>query len=154
MARIMNMDRIVNPRPVSIVADVDLERGLFVEIKGMAENNLWLAGEDDFEAYKVALATAETKPGDLLIHSTVPKMYDEKLVEADFVLEAGAVGRGHYVTVGDEITIAKDLVTGEIKVGTELALAADGKLAAGTGLAKVVKIYNWNGQESVMIRFI
>ena len=154
MARIMNMDRCMNPRPVSIIADVELERGLFVEIKGMAENNIWLNGEDDFEAYAVELANADTKVGDLLIHSTVPKMYDERLVEADFVLEAGAVGRGHYVTVGDEITIAKDLVNGEVEVGTELALAADGKLAVGTGLAKVVKVYNWNGQESVMIRFI
>ena len=154
MARIMNMDRIMNPRPVSIIAEVALERGQFVAIKGMAENNIWLAGEDDFEAYAVELANADTKVGDLLIHSTVPKQYDERLEERDFVLEAGAVGRGHYVTVGDEITIAKDLVNGEIEVGTELALAADGKLAAGTGLAKVVKIYNWNGQESVMIRFI
>ena len=154
MARIMNMDRCMNPRPVSIIADVELERGLFVEIKGMAKNNLWLANEDDFEAYQVALATADTERGDLLIHSTVPKMYDERLVEADFVLKAGATGRGHYVTVGDEITIAKDLVNGEVEVGTELALAADGKLAVGTGLAKVVKVYNWNGQESVMIRFI
>ena len=82
-------------------------------------------------------------------------MYDEKLVEADFVLKAGETGRGHYVTVGDEITIAKDLVTGEaVEVGTELALDANGKLKVGTGLAKVVKVYNWNGQESVMIRFI
>jgi hypothetical protein len=154
MARIMNMDRCMNPRPVSIVAEVDLERGLFVEIKGMAKNNLWLANEDDFEAYQVALATADTEKGDLLIHSTVPKMYDERLVEADFVLKAGAVGRGHYVTVGDEITIAKDLVVGEVAVGTELALDANGKLKVGTGLAKVVKVYNWNGRESVMIRFI
>ena len=154
MAKIMNMDRIMNPRPVSIIAEVALERGQFVAIKGMAENNIWLVGEDDFEAYAVELANADTKVGDLLIHSTVPKMYDERLVEADFVLEAGAVGRGHYVTVGDEITIAKDLVNGEVEVGTELALAADGKLAVGTGLAKVVKVYNWNGQESVMIRFI
>ena len=155
MARICNLDRIVNPRPVSIVADADLERGLFVEIKGMAKNNLWLADKDDFEAYAVELANADTKKGDLLIHTTVPKMYDEKLVEADFVLKAGETGRGHYVTVGDEITIAKDLVTGEaVKVGTELALDANGKLKVGTGLAKVVKVYNWNGQESVMIRFI
>ena len=160
MARIMNMDRIMNPRPVSIVADVDLERGLFVEIKGMAENNIWLAGEDDFEAYEVALATATTKIGDLLIHSTVPKLYDERLVEADFVLEAGKVGRGHYVTVGDEITIAADLIDEDVnvEVGTELALDAGGMLTevaeGGTALAKVVKIYNWNGQDSVMIRFV
>ena len=154
MARIMNMDRIMNPRPVSIVAEVALERGQFVAIKGMAKNNIWLDNADDFEAYAVELANADTKVGDLLIHSTVPKQYDERLEERDFVLEAGAVGRGHYVTVGDEITIAKDLINGDVEVGAELELAADGKLAAGSGLAKVVKVYNWNGQESVMIRFI
>ena len=154
MARIMNMDRCMNPRPVTIIPDADLERGMFVEIKGMAPNNIWLNGGDDFEAYFVELANAETKRGDLLIHTTVPKMYDERLVETDFILRAREIGRGHYVTVGDEITIAKDLINGEVAVGTELALAADGKLAVGTGLAKVVKVYNWNGQESVMIRFI
>ena len=122
MARIMNMDRCMNPRPVSIIAEVELERGMFVEIKGMAANNIWLAGEDDFEAYQVALAVK--------------------------------VGRGHYVTVGDEITIAADLINGEVEVGNELTLAADGKLTTGAGLAKVVKVYNWTGQDSVMIRFI
>ena len=152
--RIMNMDRCMNPRPVSIIAEVELERGMFVEIKGMAANNIWLAGEDDYEAYKVELATANTKIGDLLIHTSVPMQYDERLTEKDFVLEAGKVGRGHYVTVGDEITIAADLINGEVEVGSELTLAADGKLTTGAGLAKVVKVYNWNGQDSVMIRFI
>ena len=127
---------------------------MFVEIKGMAANNIWLAGEDDYEAYKVELATADTKIGDLLIHTSVPMQYDERLTEKDFVLEAGKVGRGHYVTVGDEITIAADLINGEVEVGNELTLAADGKLTTGAGLAKVVKVYNWNGQDSVMIRFI
>ena len=156
MARIMNMDRCMNPRPVSIVVngEAPVERGLFLEITGMAPNGLWLNGGDDFEAYLVELANAETVRGNLLIHTTVPKMYDERLVEADFVLEPGAVGRGHYVTVGDEITIAEDLINGEATVGAELALDADGKLKIGTGLAKVVKKYNWNGQPSVMIRFI
>ena len=154
MARICNLDRIVNPRPVSIVCNVDLERGMFVEIQGMAQNNLWLAGGDDYEAYSVIPARAGASISDVLIHTTVPMQYDERLVEADFVLKAGETGRGHYITVGDEITIAADLIDGEIEVGTELGFANDGKLAAGTGVAKVVKVYNWNGQQSVMIRFI
>ena len=50
---IMNMDRVVNPRPVTFISPVDgLERGIFVEIEEMAANNLWQAGADDFEAYK------------------------------------------------------------------------------------------------------
>ena len=154
MARLMNQDRCPYPTPVSIVCDQDLERGLFLEIKGMAENNLWLDDADDFEAYKVALATASTAKGDLLIHSSVPFAYDERLTERDFVLKAGNVGRGHYIKSGDEITIAKDLV-GEVQAEDEVVLTANGKLEKGTGnaLGIVKKVYDFNGQESVLIRF-
>ena len=156
MARLMNMDRVPYPAPVSIVCDQDLERGLFLEIKGMAKNNLWLDDANDFEAYKVALATAATVKGDLLIHSSVPFSYDERDMEQDFVLKAGNVGRGHYIKSGDEITIAKDLV-GEVQAEDEVALAANGKLAkageSATAIGIVKKVYDFNGQESVLIRF-
>ena len=152
--RLMNMDRCPYPTPVSIVCDQDLERGLFLEIKGMSKNNLWLDDADDFEAYKVALATASTAKGDLLIHSSVPFSYDERDMEQDFVLKAGNVGRGHYIKSGDEITIAKDLV-GEVQAEDEVVLTANGKLEKGTGnaLGIVKKVYDFNGQESVLIRF-
>ena len=157
MAHIMNMDRCVNPRPVTFINPVaGLERGLFLEIEGMAANNVWGGGVDDFEAYKVKLATAATKVEDLVINTTVPKQYDERLEEKDFVMAEGAIGRAHYITTGDEYTIAKDLVSGVTKVGDEVELAANGKLAkkaSGTAIGEVVRIYTWNGQESVMIRF-
>lgn len=157
MARIMNMDRVVNPRPVTFINPTDgLERGLFLEIEGMAENNIWLAGVEDFEAYKVKLASATTKRGDLLINTTVPKQYDERKEEKDFVMAEGSIGRGHYITEGDEYTIAKDLVANVTAVGEEVELSANGKLAkknTGTAIGEVVKLYTWNGQESVMIRF-
>lgn len=157
MARIMNMDRCVNPRPVTFINSVaGLERGLFLEIEGMAANNVWGGGVDDFEAYKVKLASASTKVGDLVINTTVPKQYDERLEEKDFVMAEGAIGRAHYITTGDEYTIAKDLVANVTKVGDEVELAADGKLAkkaSGNAIGEVVRIYTWNGQESVMIRF-
>ena len=151
---LMNQDRCPYPAPVSIVCDQDLARGLFLEIKGMAKNNLWLDDANDFEAYKVALATASTARGDLLIHSSVPFSYDERDMEQDFVLKAGNVGRGHYIKAGDEITIAKDLV-GEIQAEDEVVLGENGKLAKGTGnaLGIVKKVYDFNGQESVLIRF-
>ena len=154
MAKLMNMDRCPYPTPVSIVCDQDLERGLFLEIKGMAKNNLWLDDANDFEAYQVALAGASTARGDLLIHSSVPFSYDERDMEQDFVLKAGNVGRGHYIKSGDEITIAKDLV-GEIQAEDEVALAANGKLAKASdnAIGIVKKVYDFNGQESVMIRF-
>lgn len=157
MAHIMNMDRCVNPRPVTFINPVaGLERGLFLEIEGMAANNVWGGGVDDFEAYKVKLATAATKVEDLVINTTVPKQYDERLEEKDFVMAEGAIGRAHYITTGDEYTLAKDFVAGVTKVGEEVELAADGKLAkkdSGTAIGEVVRIYKWNGQESIMIRF-
>lgn len=157
MARIMNMDRCVNPIPVTFINSVaGLERGLFLEIEGMAANNVWGGGVDDFEAYKVKLASATTAKGDLVINTTVPKQYDERLEEKDFTMAEGAIGRAHYITTGDEYTIAKDLVSGVTKVGDEVELAANGKLAkknTGTAIGEVVRIYTWNGQESVMIRF-
>ena len=156
MAHIMNMDRVVNPRPVTFISPVDgLERGIFVEIQGMAVNDLWQAGADDFEAYKVKVADANTKAENLLIHTTVPKQYDERKEEADFVADENAICRGHYITTGDEYTLPVDFVGGSLAVGAEVGLVADGKLAvnAENKIGEVVKVYNWNGQPSVMIRF-
>ena len=153
MARLMNMDKVPYPVPASIICEQDLERGLFLEIEGMAQNNLWIDGDDN-EAYAVKLASASTKKEHLLIHSSVPFSYDEREMEQDYVLKAGQIGRGHKISAGDEITIAKDLA-GEVVVGDEVVLAASGKLAKGTTnpIGKVVKVYDFNGQESVMIRF-
>lgn len=156
MANIMNMDRVVNPRPVTFICPKDgLERGMFVEIIGMADNDYWLGGEEDFEAYEVQVATASTKVKDLLIHTTVPKQYDERLEERDFVANQGHICRGHYITTGDEYTVAKALVSGDAQVGAEVALAANGLLAVGASnaIGEIVKVYVWNGQQSVMIRF-
>lgn len=153
---IMNMDRCVNPKPVTFIAPIDgLERGIFVEIKGMAKNNIFLADADDFEAYKVELASANSKVENLLIHTTVPKQYDERLDERDFVAKEGAICRGHYIQTGDEYTLPRTFVNGISAVGEEVALGADGKLtkAEGVAIGIVVKLYVWNGQESAMIRF-
>lgn len=153
---IMNMDRCVNPKPVTFIAPVDgLERGIFVEIKGMAKNNIFLADADDFEAYEVQLASANTQVKNLLIHTTVPKQYDERLDERDFVAKEGAICRGHYIQTGDEYTLPRTFVNGISAVGEEVALGVDGKLtkAEGVAIGIVVKLYVWNGQESAMIRF-
>lgn len=153
---IINMDRVVNPRPVSFMCEVEngLQRGLFLQVVGMAKNNHWLNNEDDFEAYKVQLAGEGVEKHDLLIHTSVPNMYDERKVEQDYVLEQGQVGRGHYITTGDEYTLPVDMVAGELAVGAEVVLAGNGELEVGeNGIGEVVRVYNFNGQESVMIRF-
>lgn len=153
MARIMNMDKQPYPIPASIVCESDLERGLVVEIVGQADNNIWVDGADN-EAYKVQLAGANAERGNILIHTSVPFSYDERDTERDFVLRAGEVGRGHYLRVGDEYTVAADLVSGEVAVGAEIGLAANGQYAVGgtVVIGEVTKVYNFNGQESVRIR--
>lgn len=153
---IMNMDRCMSPRPVTFIAPVDnLYRGMFVEITGMAANNTWLNGGDDFEAYKVELAGADAKKENLLVNTTVPRQYDERLDERDFVCNEGHICRGHYITTGDEMTLPVDFVGGELVVGAEVELAEGGKLAVGSGkpIGEVVRVYTWNGQNSCMIRF-
>ena len=153
MAYIMNMDKVPYPAPASIVCEADLQRGLIVEIVGNANNNAWVDGADN-EAYKVELAKANSERGNILIHTSVPFAYDEKVIEQEYVLKAGEVGRGHYLNVGDEYTIPADMVSGEIAAGTEVGMVANGKLGTGatTIIAEVVKVYNWNGQASVRIR--
>lgn len=170
MGYIMNQDRCMAPRPVTFIAPVDeLYRGMFVEITGMAANNVWLAGEDDFEAYKVKLADADTEKKNLLINTTVPKQYDERLDERDFVCNKDHVCRGHYITTGDEYTLPVDFVDGELTVGAEVVLAADGilevvatnpvgeevgeEVGATNPVGEVIRVYTWNGQNSCMIRF-
>ena len=153
---IMNMDRCMNPRPVTFLAPAgELYRGLLVEIVGMAKNNTWLDGGDDFEAYEVRVAPEGAKKENLLINTTVPKQYDERLNERDFVSKEGDACRGHYITTGDEYTLPVAFVGGELAVGAEVGLAGSGRLAVGSGeaIGEVVRVYNWNGQESVMIRF-
>lgn len=153
MARLLNQDKCPYPVPASIVCDVDLERGLVVEIVGQADNNIWVDGADN-EAYKVQLAGADAERGNILIHTSVPFSYDERDTERDFVLKAGEVGRGHYLNVGDEYTVAADLVSGDVVVGAEIGLAANGQYAVGgtVVIGEVTKVYTWNGQESVRIR--
>lgn len=156
---IINMDRCNYPNPVSFVCEEvnGLQRGLLLEIVGKAENGIWLdAGMEDNEAFKVQLAPEGAKRGNLVIHTSVCLQYDERLDERDFVLAKGQVGRAHELSKGDEYTLPVDMVTGVDAIGDELVLAGNGKLKVGTGnvVAVVTKIYNFNGQESVRVRFI
>ena len=157
MAYIINIDRCPVPRPVSFLCEEEngLQRGLVLEIVGMAKNNVWLNDEDDFEAYKVQLAGQGVEKHNLLIHTSVPNQYDERLTERDFVLAEGQIGRGHYITTGDEYTFPVDMVAGELEVGAEVGLAGNGELTVVEegAIGEVIKVYNWNDQESVMIRF-
>lgn len=162
MAKLIRLD-IINGNPRSIVCAENLEQGLFVEIKGKA-NNVHLGGTEeeplaDYEAYKVELASAGAERGQLMLHASVANQYDERLSEVDFVLPAGKVGRAYQPVMGDIVTIAKDLVSGEVAVGAKVGLAGDGKLSVGGNLAVIEAIEDINipeadPQESVVIRFL
>ena len=154
---IINMDRCNYPNPVSFVCEEEngLQRGLLLEIVGKAENGIWLDGEDN-EAFKVQLAPEGAVRGNLVIHTSVCLQYDERLDERDFVLAKGQVGRAHELNKGDEYTLPVDMVTGVSAIGDKLVLAGNGKLKVGAEnvVAEVTKIYNFNGQESIRVRFI
>lgn len=155
MARLIRLD-IINGNPRSFVADANLEQGLFLEIKGKAQNVE--LGVVDYEAYAVELAKADTARGQLLLHASVANQYDERLSEVDFVLEAGRVGRGYQPVMGDIVTLP--LVAG-VNVGDKLALGANGLLVKSDNNAIAVvealediNIPEAEAQASMVIRFL
>lgn len=155
MARLIRLD-IINGNPRSFVADANLEQGLFLEIKGKAQNVE--LGVVDYEAYAVELAKADTARGQLLLHASVANQYDERLSEVDFVLEAGRVGRGYQPVMGDIVTLP--LVAG-VNVGDKLALGANGLLVKSENNAiaivealEDINIPEAEAQASMVIRFL
>ena len=159
--RLIRLD-IVNGNPRSIVCAENLEQGLFVEIKGRA-NNVHLGGTEekplaDYEAYEVEKASADTARGLLMLHASVVNQYDERLFEVDFELEAGRVGRAYQPVMGDIVTIPK---VASVKVGNKLALGADGLLVVSESNAiaiveaiEDINIPEADAQESMVIRFL
>lgn len=155
MASLIRLD-IINGNPRSFVANANLEQGLFLEIKGKAQNVE--LGVVDYEAYAVELANADTARGQLLLHASVANQYDERLSEVDFVLEKGRVGRGYQPVMGDIVTLP--LVAG-VAVGNKLALGANGLLVKSdnNAIAVVEAIEDINipeaeAQKSMVIRFL
>lgn len=155
MARLIRLD-IINGNPRSFVANANLEQGLFLEIKGKAQNVE--LGAVDYEAYAVELAKADTVRGQLLLHASVANQYDERLSEVDFVLEKGRVGRGYQPVMGDIVTLP--LVAG-VAVGDKLALGANGLLVKSDNNAIAVvealediNIPEAEAQKSMVIRFL
>lgn len=168
MANIVRLD-IVEGKPRVFVAHADVENGYFLEIVGKAENPE-LGVLADYEAYKVQLATAATKRGDLLFHCSVENMYDERLMKQDFVLKKDQVGRGYQLVTGDIVTIPAEMVgatvnsgvVNGIAVGDKVKLAAAGKLAKDStgadaiGVVEAIEdltIPEADPQASVVIRF-
>ena len=147
MANVIRLDK-VKGYPVSFENSIEnLEQGLFLELKGLSNG--------DYEAYEVELAKA-TPDNTVVFHASVPVMYDERLMEQDFVLANGKVGRAYIPERGDIVTIAESLFTGSVSVGDKVGHVVGGKLAtSGTKkVAVVLEKENFGGQPSVVIQFI
>ena len=147
MANVIRLDK-VKGYPVSFENSIEnLEQGVFVELTGLSNG--------DFEAYAVQLAGASAK-NTVAFHASVPVMYDERLMEQDFVLGNGKVGRAFIPERGDIITIAESLFNGSVSVGNKVGLAGSGKLGASASekIAVVLEKETFAGQPSVVIQFI
>lgn len=147
MANVIRLDKIKG-YPVSFENSIEnLEQGVFLELKGLSNG--------DYEAYEVEVAKA-TPDNTVVFHASVPMMYDERLMEQDFTLGKGKVGRAFIPERGDIITIAENLVNGAVEIGGKLGLAGEGKLV-GSAEGKIARVLDkeiFAGQPSVVIEFI
>lgn len=147
MANVIRLDK-VKGYPVSFENSIEnLEQGYFLELNGLSNG--------DYEAYAVSLAGAEPT-NTVAIHASVVMQYDERLMEQDFVLAEGKVGRAYIPERGDIVTIAESLFTGSVSVGDKVGHVEGGMLATeGTQkVAVVLEKENFGGQPSVVIQFI
>lgn len=147
MAKMVRLDK-VKGYPVTFKNGLGstLENGLFLELKGLA---------DDYEAYNVDLAGA-APTGTVVLHASVELMYDEKKLLQDFALENGAIGRGFILEKGDIVTIAESVVNETVSVGDKVKYAADGKLAKATSgaVAEVIAKEYFGEQMSVVLHWL
>lgn len=138
---------------VSFKAHKELQRGALLEITGMATDRLGV----DYELYAVKDATATTERGNLLVHNSIAKQYDERLTEADFALAEGEAGRGRNPEAHCVHTVAKELVATGVVAGDKLKLGAakfDKATDGDVAIAVVEEVLTWKGQESVRLRYL
>lgn len=147
MANIIRLDK-VKGYPVSFENSIDkLEQGFFLELNGLSNG--------DYEAYAVELA-GDAPANTVALHASVAVQYDERLMEQDFVLEAGKVGRAFIPERGDIVTIAETLFSGAVAIGDKVGHVAGGMLGT-AGAIKVAVVLDkeiFAGQPSVVIQFI
>ena len=147
MANVIRLDK-VKGYPVSFENSIEnLEQGYFLELNGLSNG--------DYEAYAVSLAGAEPT-NTVAIHASVVMQYDERLMEQDFTLKNGQVGRAYIPERGDIVTIAESIFNGAVSVGDKVGHVAGGKLgtAGSKKVAVVLDKENFGGQPSVVIQFI
>ena len=149
MKAIINLDKVKYPDVVTAKNGADvLENGAFVALGGLVEDRL---GRDCYKIEKLAEGC------ELGFVADVALMYDETKDERDFELKAEAITRVYRAKKGQGITIAKKHVSGEVNVGDKLGIKATSyqlQKTTGAAVARVLEVYNFEGQDSYYIEFI
>ena len=150
MKAIINLDKVKYPDVVTAKNGADvLENGAFVALGGLVADRL---GRDCYKIEKL------TEGCELGFVADVALMYDETKDERDFELVAEAITRVYRAKKGQGITIAKKHVNGTVNVGDKLEIKATSyqlqKHSSGTAVARVLEVYNFEGQDSYYIEFI
>ena len=150
MKAIINLDKVKYPDVVTAKNGADvLENGAFVALGGLVADRL---GRDCYKIEKLAAGC------ELGFVADVALMYDETKDERDFELKAEAITRVYRAKKGQGITIAKKHVRGEVNKGDKLEIKADSyqlqKNNSGVAVARVLDVYNFEGQDSYYIEFI
>ena len=149
MKAIINLDKVKYPDVVTAKNGADvLENGAFVALGGLVEDRL---GMDCYKIEKLAEGC------ELGFVADVALMYDETKDERDFELAADGITRVYRAKKGQGITIAKKHVNGEVAVGDKLGIKASSyqlQKTTGAAVARVLEVYNFEGQDSYYIEFI
>ena len=149
MKAIINLDKVKYPDVVTAKNGADvLENGAFVALGGLVTDRL---GRDCYKIEKLAEGC------ELGFIADVALMYDETKDERDFELVADAITRVYRAKKGQGITIAKKHVNGEVAVGDKLGIKASSyqlQKTTGAAVARVLEVYNFEGQDSYYIEFI
>lgn len=150
MKAIINLDKVKYPDVVTAKNGADvLENGAFVALGGLVADRL---GRDCYKIEKLAEGC------ELGFVADVALMYDETKDERDFELKAEAITRVYRAKKGQGITIAKKHVNGTVNVGDKLEIKATSyqlqKNNSGVAVARVLEVYNFEGQDSYYIEFI
>lgn len=150
MKAIINLDKVKYPDVVTAKNGADvLENGAFVALGGLVADRLGM------DCYKIEKLAEGCELGFL---NDVALMYDETKDERDFELAADAITRIYRAKKGQGITIAKKHINGEVAKDAMLQVKPNSYQlevkSSGAAVARVLEVYNWEGQDSYYIEFI
>lgn len=153
---LVNLDRVPYPEPATGVLNVTsakkIVNGNFVAVNGMVANTD-SKGNERYNIEKLAEGCV------LGIVAEPFHPYTAKEEENDMEFKKDDIVRFYFAKRHEAYTVSKaDCIDGSVAVGDKLkVLANDFKLTkdtTGAGIAVVRRIYNFNGQESVLVEIL